>query len=276
MFDPALLQFGPYTARRAPWPGLGLVIDGLDALAPPAAIPVSASAGAAPPVPADYVDDVLLTPAYADQFFRLVDAVGLVVCKNVADGTRHRDVRGRSSRGRLSQGEFYHHDGCSGPTKPRVVEIRCPYQDIARHTPTAIAPFPDVLVAMLLELRADLRSTGDLLAWHTALTAGRGLPDIDLDELQGTINRAIRRALDAEALRAYFRRVDLRANAYREPWTMGESRFISNATYDRTVPDKRRTMQHRRAYLDDPVAGRPNGRLLKRWPADPDLEEAHD
>ena len=32
-------------------------------------------------------------------------------------------------------------------------------------------------------------------------------------------------------------------------------------------------MQHRRAYLEPLVAGRPNGRLVKRWPAGPDLRD---
>jgi hypothetical protein len=51
-----------------------------------------------------------------------------------------------------------------------------------------------------------------------------------------------------------------RRRRYREPWTMGERRFIANA-------NPGATMQHRRAYLE--VPGRPNGRLVKRWPAGP-------
>lgn len=199
----------------------------------------------------DYVNDVLLAPEHRDAFFALVDRVGLVVCKHVGgDDALHRDVRGRSSRGRLSQGERYHHDGCAGPVKPRIVEIRFPYQQVARHTFTAIAPYPEVVGAMLAELPANLR-VGEL---------ARGFGDLDPELVQGAINRGLRRALSAEDQRAYLRHVDLRVGAYREPWEMGESRFIANS-------NAARTMQHRRAYLE-PHTGKPNGRLVKRWPAE--------
>jgi hypothetical protein len=245
ILDPAALRFGAWRLRLASWTGLGVVVDGLEGDAKP---------------PADYVDEILLSLDHREAVFTLVDHVGLLVCKNVGgEDASHRDVRGRSSRGRLSQGEYFHHDGCAGPTKPRVVEIRCPYQEIERHTSTAIAPFPDVVQAMLLELPANLR-TGELATLHDALVDG-AVPAIEWDLVQGTINRAVRRALDAEDQRAYLRRVDVRAGAYREPWEMGESRFIANAN---TV----RTMQHRRAYLEPHAGKRPNGRLLKRWPAE--------
>ena len=225
-----MLAFGSWQCRIVPSAGLGLVIDGIDG------------------APADYVNAILLAPEHREAFFALVDREGLVVCKRVGgDDALHKDVRGRSARGRLSQGEFFHHDGCAGPVKPRVVEIRCPYQEVARHTFTAIAPFPEVVAAMRAELPARL-----------------GVPDDDDPEvLQGLISRAVRRALSAEEQRAYLRRVDLRVGAYREPWEMGESRFIANA-------NPLRTMQHRRAYLE-PHTGRPNGRLVKRWPADTQL-----
>jgi hypothetical protein len=225
--------FGHWRVRLATWTGLGIVIEGLDGDAP---------------APADYVNDVLLTPEHREAFFALVDRVGLVVCKRVGgDDSQHRDVRGRSSRGRLSQGEFFHHDGCAGPVKPRIVEIRCPYQEVQRTTFTAIAPFIEVVSAMRAELPRHL-----------------SVPDLDdLDELQGAMSRAVRRALTAEQQRAYLRAVDLRVSAYREPWEMGESRFIANS-------NPVRTMQHRRAYLE-PHTGRPNGHLVKRWPADLEL-----
>jgi len=227
------IQLGPWRLRQAAWSGLGVVVEGLE------------GRGA----PADYVDAVLLSAAHRDAFFALVDRVGLVVCKGVrGDDDALKEVRGRSSRGRLSQGEFFHHDGCTGPVKPRVVEIRCPYQDVERYTSTAIAPFPEVVEAMLHELPAILR-------------AGIGDTAIDPDLLQGTVSRAVRRALSPEEQRAYLRRVDLRVGAYREPWEMGETRFIANANGGRT-------MQHRRAYLEPHTGGRPNGRLLKRWPAE--------
>ena len=241
------LQLGPWRLRLAPWTGLGVVIEALE--------PVDDGE----PAPADYVNEVLLREPQRAAFFDLIDRAGLVVCKQVGgDDAAHRDVRGRSSRGKLSQGEYYHHDGCSGPSKPRVVEIRCPYQAVGRSIATAVAPFPETLYAMLRELPAELRDA-ELAAWHATLEADGCLPADQWDLVQGTINRTVRRELGAEAARAYFRAVDLRAGAYREPWTMGESRFIANA-------NPTRTLQHRRAYLEVHSGGVPNGKLVKRWP----------
>ncbi|MEZ4398693.1 MAG: hypothetical protein R3B06_01645 [Kofleriaceae bacterium] len=246
------LRFGAWRLQVVPWAGLGVIVDGLVADAD------------APAPPAGYVDEVLLTPAHRERFFALVDDAGLVVCRNVGgEHAGHVEVRGRSSRGRLSQSELYHHDGCSGPTKPRVVEIRCPYQALPRAIATAVAPFESTVHAMVLELSAELRTADPaVVAWHAALLADGALPADAYDAAQGAVNRIVRLAMDAEATRAYFRRVDDRAGAFREPWTMGESRFIANA-------NATRTMQHRRAYLEPP--GRPNGRLVKRWPAGPEL-----
>ncbi len=244
--EPSTLVFGPWRLRFVPRTGLGLVINGL--------------VGAAQ-APSDYVDAILLSAEHRETWFSLVDTAGLVVCKHVGGSdAMHRDVRGRSSRGRLSQGEYFHHDGCAGPTKPRVVEIRCPYQEVERHTFTAIAPFPDVVHAMLLELPENLR-LGELSSVHRALVEGSIPGATDWDLVQGQINRAVRRGLPAEAQRAYLRRVDTLVGAYREPWEMGESRFIANS-------NALRTMQHRRAYLEVHSGKRPNGRLVKRWPAD--------
>lgn len=241
LIDTAAVTFGPWRLQLAPWQGLGLVVTGVDGDAPS---------------PPNYVDDIVLTEAHRERFFTLVDRVGLVVCKGVpSEHTDHRDVRGRSSRGRLSQGEFFHHDGCSGPVKPRVVEIRCPYQSVERHTFTAIAPFPAVVEAMLLEMPEAL-CTGDLAGWRANPASV-----VDWDAVQGTINRAVRRALPSEEQRAYLRKVDVRVGAYREPWEMGESRFIANS-------NPGGTMQHRRAYLEVHSGKRPNGRLVKRWPAE--------
>ncbi|MCX5746002.1 MAG: hypothetical protein NT062_26285 [Proteobacteria bacterium] len=246
----AHLIFGSWRVQHTARPGLGFVIDGL--------------AGATP-APADYVNEILLAPAHREDFLALVDRVGLVVCKHVGgDDALHRDVRGRSSRGRLSQGEYFHHDGCTGPIPPRVVEIRCPYQEVERHTFTAIAPFPEVVDAMLLELPARLH-TPEIAAAHAEVLADEPLSS-DWDVVQGWINRAIRRALPAEEQRAYLRGVDARVGAYREPWEMGESRFIANANAGHT-------MQHRRAYVDAHEGKRPNGRLVKRWPAEANLVE---
>ncbi len=245
--SPAALRFGVWQLEIAAWSGLGLVVRGLRG-------EVAA--------PADYVNDVLLTPQWREAFFALVDRVGLVVCKGVGgDDAHHRDVRGRSSRGRLSPGEYFHHDGCAGPVKPRVVEIRCPIQEVQRHTATAIAPFPAVVRALLQELPDALRNPELRAAAAAATQAPAG--GADWDAVQGAINRALRRCLSAEDQRAFLRRVDMVVGAYREPWEMGESRFIANA-------NSGATMQHRRAYLEVHSGGRANGKLVKRWPAEAD------
>src|SRR5688572_9973797 len=93
---PSALQLGPWRLRLAPWTGLGVVVEALE--------PTDG-----PPAPADYVNEVLLREPQRAAFFGLIDRVGLVVCKQVGgDDAAHRDVRGRSSRGKLSQGEYYH------------------------------------------------------------------------------------------------------------------------------------------------------------------------
>ncbi len=68
----------------------------------------------------------------------------------------------------------------------------------------------------------------------------------------------MRKKLNAEGARSYFRQVDVAANAYFEPWTLGESRFIANA-------NSGITMQHRRAYQAPHTGGVANGHLVKRW-----------
>jgi hypothetical protein len=210
----------------------------------------------------DYLHEDLLAPPWRDAFFELIDRTGLVICLNLP--TRHpsyRDVRGRSSKGRLSQGEYYHHDGCSSPQKPRVVEIRCPYQTVARSVATAVAPHHAVLRAMLACLPEEIAQDERLAAWRERLAAPTLPCDAELDALQGLINRSVRRKLAAEDARAYFRAVDAAADAYVEPWAMGESRLIANAPLTHSV-----TMQHRRAYQQPLTAGEANGSLVKRWP----------
>lgn len=217
----------------------------------------------------DYLHDILLAPAWREAFYQLIDATGLVVCLNVP--TQHpsyREVRGRSSKGRLSQGEYYHHDGCSGPQKPRFVEIRCPIQPVTRSVATAVAPHRAVVSAMLQTLPQALASGEVLAAWSARLSGDAGLTgltDAELDQLQGLITRTVRRKLDAEGARAYFRQVDLAADAYFEPWQLGESRLIANANASLT-------MQHRRAYQEVNRVGVANGHLVKRWPNEELLE----
>jgi len=243
-------QFGAWRPRLGAWSGLGVVIEGV----------VNDVPGVL--APADYTNEILLAEPHREAFLELIDRAGLVVCKQVGgDDAAHRDVRGRSSRGKLSQSEYYHHDGCSGPNKPRVVEIRCPHQAVERHTATAVAPFPEVLYAQLITLPASLHNDPEVAAAHAALVADGVLPEAVWDLVQGAVNRTVRRELSAEAARAYLRDVDLHVGAYREPWSMGESRFIANANHAKT-------MQHRRAYLEPHTGGRPNGHLVKRWPAE--------
>jgi hypothetical protein len=247
----SLLRFGEWQFATRPLSGpagLGLAILGLH----------DAPADA----PEDYLHTILLADAHRAAFFDLVDREGLVVCENVAcSHPTYRFVRGRSSRGRLSQGEYYHHDGCSGPVKPRVVEIRFPHQPAARRVATAVAPFPETVIAMLHELPPTLASRDDLPAWRARVDAGETLSREDWDTLQGRITRVIRKELDAEQARAWFRVVDARLGAWVFPWQWGESRFIANNNAGRTF-------QHRRAYLEPASDGRENGNLVKRWPAE--------
>ena len=214
----------------------------------------------APTEPTDYLHNKLLLPEWREAFYQLVDATGLVVCLNV--DTQHptyRDVRGRSSKGRLSQGEYYHHDGCTGPVKPRFVEIRCPIQPQTRGVATAIAPLHAVVKAMVQMLPPDLAASEVLAEQDLRPACLDQMDDSALDQLQGLMTRLVRKKLNAELARSYFRQVDVAANAYFEPWALGESRFIANA-------NSGVTMQHRRAYQAPHTGGVANGHLVKRWP----------
>ncbi|MFT4622518.1 MAG: hypothetical protein ACI8PZ_001174 [Myxococcota bacterium] len=231
--------FGDLPMRRA---AVGLVLEG----------PVDA--------PAPYLDAVFADPVQREAFFTLVDTEGLVVARGlVIDPAQYRPVRGKRGHRRLSQGEHYHHDGCSTPTKPRVVEIRCPPQDVVRSMGTAAARFPQVVQVMLRQLPAALRRGSPLDALHARLLAG-DISGVDWTWAQGLLNRVIRQ-LDADTARGWFQRVDAEAGAFCEPWTFGESRFVANTNAGQTV-------QHRRVCAVPWVAGTPNGHLLKRWPAE--------
>ncbi|WP_310644975.1 hypothetical protein [Limnohabitans sp.] len=209
--------------------------------------------------PNDYLHDKLLLPEWREAFYQLVDATGLVVCLNVhTQHPTYRDVRGRSSKGRLSQGEYYHHDGCTGPVKPRFVEIRCPIQPQTRGVATAVAPHHDVVKAMVQVLPAELAATPALAGQDMSPATISQMDYAALDHLQGLITRTVRKKLNAEGARSYFRQVDAKANAYFEPWALGESRFIANA-------NSGITMQHRRAYQAPHTGGVANGHLVKRW-----------
>lgn len=210
-------------------------------------------------LPSDYLHDKLLLPEWREAFYQLVDATGLVVCLNVhSQHPTYRDVRGRSSKGRLSQGEYYHHDGCTGPVKPRFVEIRCPIQPQTRGVATSVAPHRDVVKAMVQVLPAELATNAALAGQDMSPEALDQMDHAALDQLQGLITRTVRKKLNAEGARSYFRQVDAAANAYFEPWALGESRFIANA-------NNGITMQHRRAYQTPHTGGVANGHLVKRW-----------
>ena len=222
----------------------------------------------------DYLHQFFLAPDHRESFWELLDAEKLVVCKNVRSShPGYRKVRGKSSAGKLSQAEYFHHDGCSCPVKPRVVEIRLPHQNVDRQIATAIAPFRDVVRSMLSALPDDLRSNADvspfLKAFETNADGTVVEPPVESwDGIQGKVTRLVRRELDAEACRAWFREVDRLADAYVQPWEMGESRLMLNNHADLT-----QTMQHRRAYQQPRAALEQNGSLVKRWPAEELLEE---
>ena len=221
--------------------------------------------GPAESAASDYLHDVLLADENREEFLSLIDTEGLVVCKNLrTEATTYRKVRGKSSHGKLSQAEYYHHDGCSTPVKPRVVEIRLPYQAIDRNVHTAVAHFPDVLRAMLGALPDRLRQQAEIADHVVAFSEdAEDLPDVATwDKVQGQVTRMVRREFDAESSRAYFREVDRLANAYVLPWEMGESRLMVN-----NHSDLSKTMQHRRAYQKPRAANEQNGSLVKRWTA---------
>jgi len=214
----------------------------------------------------DYLHQVLLREDVRDSFLEIVDNEGLVVCKNVrTTEPSYRKVRGKSSHGKLSQAEYYHHDGCSCPVKPRVVEIRMPHQLINRNIATAIAPFRSVVAAMLRSLPQEMLTHGELESTlHQFSCSPSEQPLVDTwDQIQGRITRLVRRELDAESCRVFFRQVDDEANAYVEPWEMGESRLICN-----NHKNLAETMQHRRSYQAPRMSAEANGSLVKRWTAE--------
>lgn len=214
--------------------------------------------------PTDYLHDILLDRPNREPFFQLIDRERLVVCKNVptADPS-YRKVRGKSSFGRLSQAEYYHHDGCSCPEKPRINEIRLPHQSVNRQVATSVAPFGDVVKAQLDALPERMQVNPLVVEYQEAFRDKSNWPAVESwDKIQGYVTRMVRKEMDAEAAREYFRHVDRLAAAYDLPWEMGESRLMLNNHSDLT-----RTVQHRRAFQKPKQANEQNGRLVKRWTA---------
>ncbi len=223
------------------------------------------AAEAEPQVAKDYLHEVLLAEANREAFFDLIEKEGLVVCKNIqAEASSYRRVKGKSSAGRLSQAEYYHHDGCSGPAKPRIDEIRLPHTALDRSVATAVAPFEDVVRAQFEALPERLLADSSIVEGRVLFAEGGDRPPVELwDQIQGRTTRLVRRELDAESARAYFREVDRLAGAYDLPWEAGESRLMLN-----DHPDLTQTMQHRRAYQKPRVMNEANGSLVKRWTAE--------
>lgn len=214
----------------------------------------------------DYLHEVLLSPQHKASFLKLIEREGLVICKNVdTHDSTYRRVRGKSSGGKLSQAEYYHHDGCSCPVKPAVVEIRMPHQPIGRDVATAIAPFVDVIKAMLDCLPKHLRVDSEIAAAIKNFSGDPVTrpPVSHWDKIQGRVTRLVRREMDAESCRSFFRDVDAAAGAYMMPWEMGESRLMLNNCDDLT-----KTMQHRRSYQKIRQQNEQNGSLVKRWTAE--------
>ena len=112
---------------------------------------------------------------------------------------------------------------------------------------------------MVQTLPAELAANPALAEQDMSLASLHKMDHASLDQLQGLITRTVRKKLHAEGARSYFRQVDAAANAYFEPWALGESRFIANA-------NSGVTMQHRRAYQAQHTGGVANGHLVKRWP----------
>ena len=212
----------------------------------------------------DYLHAVLLAEANRDAFFGLIEDEGLVVCRNVRrEHATYRPVAGKSSPGRLSQAEYYHHDGCSGPAKPRFDEIRLPWGAQARRATTAVARFGDVVTAQLAALPESMVDA-QVQGWRDAFASPETCPPVaEWDTIQGRVTRRVRKELDAAGARAWFAEVDQRAGAYLLPWQPGESRLMVNDHADRT-----RTMQHRRAEPAVRAAGSATASLVKRWTAE--------
>jgi len=214
----------------------------------------------------DYLHNVLLVADNRESFLGLIESEGLVVCKKLrTDAPSYRKVRGKSSHGKLSQAEYYHHDGCSCPTKPTVVEIRLPYQPIERNVHTAIAWLPDVIKAQLMALPSRFGRNPEFVEQLNSFSGSADdFPAVETwDQIQGRITRLVRKEMDAESCRAYFREVDKLAGAYVVPWEMGESRLMIN-----NAADLAKTTQHRRAFQKPKKANEQNGSLVKRWTAE--------
>ena len=263
------MVFGGFTFQTLRPHSFGLVID-RQPFGEPAKNAFASDAS--DECPADYLHEVLLSPKNREAFLELIEHERLVVCKNVrSNASSYRKVNGKSSVVKLSQAEYYHHDGCSSPTKPKVVEIRFPHQAIARNIATAIAPFSSVIRAMLFALPESFLKYDELESYRTAFSGSTiDYPRPEFwDQIQGKVTRLVRRELDAESCRSYFRTVDQLADAYALPWEMGESRLMLNSHSDLV-----RTMQHRRSYqnargsAEQNSGVEQNGSLLKRWTAE--------
>ena len=140
-----------------------------------------------------------------------------------------------------------------------------PHQQVGRNVHTAIARFPQVMKAMLTALPERFWSDPEINDYRSQFAGDEhSFPSVGTwDKIQGRVIRLVRREMDAESCRAYYRTVDELAGAYVLPWEMGESRLMVNNSSDLT-----KTTQHRRAYQAARGANEQNGSLVKRWTAE--------
>lgn len=253
----------------------------------------------------DYLHQYLLTPNNRENFYDLVCREGLVICRNLRmQHTSYRKVRGKSSHQRLSPAEYFHHDGSPGSQKPRLVEIRCPFQTHGRNVDTAIAPFPDVIRAMWQALPDSLRYDQELkelvdrmegsLFWNfDRVKYGGTILDFRSDEsirsspvfeTPGSIvdgdHCADTGVKDWEKMQGRMTRLvrkeydaeSCRAYFREVDRLAGAFQLPWQMGESRLIlnnhPDLAFTMQHRRSLPIDWHTQQQNGSLLKRWPVE--------
>lgn len=224
----------------------------------------------------DYLNEILLAPNRRMQFVDVVRDEGFVVLKRLrrvietpefhafeqADAM-YRPVHGKTGLQRLSPAEYYHHDGSHGPGKPLIAEIRMPFQNENRHIATSVAPFREVIRAMLVACQDGMQASVELAEECAAAVDGQLPPVARWERIQGILTRSARKELSPFECRGYFGNVDRLAQAYTAPWEMGESRWMLN--FSNTLEN---TFQHRRAVAPETASNQANGKLIKRWPAE--------
>ena len=97
---------------------------------------------------------------------------------------------------------------------------------------------------MVQVLPAELAASPALAGTDMRLDANTPMDDAALDHLQGLITRTVRKKLNAEGARSYFRQVDAAANAYFGPWAKAASLPMPTAVLpcNTAAPTKPRTL----------------------------------